>query len=136
MRGGRPVEAAASGWRPGQDQSVRVPANLPPPGTIVADKGLRSRALETELAGHGLVLIRPAYTNEPDPGIFPTWLRQLIESVSQSLKHPLGIEQPGAHRLDGLFTRIVQRLLALNTAIWHYWQTSADQKRSLIAYDH
>jgi hypothetical protein len=30
----------------------------------------------------------------------------------------------------------VQRLLALNDAIWHNWQTGAPVKRSLIAYDH
>jgi hypothetical protein len=116
---------------------LELPANVPPAGTtIVADKGLRSRALEAELAEHSLVLIRPAYANEPDPGIYPAWLRQRIESVNQSLKHPLGIEQPGAHRPDGLFTRIVQRLLALNAAIWHNWQTGANQKRSLISYGH
>jgi hypothetical protein len=116
---------------------MALPANVPPPGTtIVADKGLRSRALEAELAKHHLVLIRPAYANEPDPGIYPAWLRQRIESVNQSLKHPLGIEQPGAHRPDGLFTRIVQRLLALNAAIWHNWHTGTDQKRSLIGYGH
>jgi hypothetical protein len=36
----------------------------------------------------------------------------------------------------GLQARIVQRLLALNTAIWHNWQIGAPVKRSLIAYDH
>lgn len=114
---------------------LRLPANAPPSGTtIVADKGLRSRALETELADRGLVLIRPPYPDETDTGIFPSWLRQRIESVNQSLKHPLGIEQPGAHRPDGLFARIVQRLLALNAAIWHNWLTAAEQKRSLTAY--
>ena len=114
-----------------------IPANVPPPGTtIVSDKGLRSRTLETELAGRGLVLIRPAYPDEPDLGVFPAWLRQRIESVNQTLKHPLGIEQPGAHRPDGLFTRIVQRLLALNAAIWHNWLIGAERKRSLIAYGH
>ena len=116
---------------------LELSANVPPPGTtIVADKGLRSRALECELAARGLVLVRPAYRDESDLGVFPAWLRQRIESVNQSLKHPLGIEQPGAHRPDGLFTRIVQRLLALNAAIWHNWQTGASQKRSLIAYGH
>jgi hypothetical protein len=33
-------------------------------------------------------------------------------------------------------TRIVQRLLALNAAIWHKWTIGASVKRSLIAYDH
>ena len=35
-----------------------------------------------------------------------------------------------------LWARIVQRLLALNVAIWHNWQIGAPVKRSLIAYDH
>jgi hypothetical protein len=30
----------------------------------------------------------------------------------------------------------VQRLLALNAAIWHNWLIDAPVKRSLIAYDH
>ena len=36
----------------------------------------------------------------------------------------------------GLWARIVQRLLALNAAIWFNWQIGAPVKRSLIAYDH
>ncbi|HEY0688869.1 MAG TPA: IS982 family transposase, partial [Kribbella sp.] len=34
------------------------------------------------------------------------------------------------------WTRISQRILALNTAIWHNWLIGAPVKRSLIAYDH
>jgi hypothetical protein len=30
----------------------------------------------------------------------------------------------------------VQRLLALNAAIWHKWMIGAPVKRSLTAYDH
>jgi hypothetical protein len=30
----------------------------------------------------------------------------------------------------------VQRLLALNAAIWHNWMIGAPVKRSLTAYDH
>ena len=36
----------------------------------------------------------------------------------------------------GPWARIVQRLLALNAAIWHNWQIGAPVKRSLIGYDH
>ena len=36
----------------------------------------------------------------------------------------------------GLWARVVQRLLALNAAIWFNWQLGAPVKRSLIAYDH
>jgi hypothetical protein len=35
-----------------------------------------------------------------------------------------------------IWTRIVQRLLALNAVIWFNWLISAPVKRSLIAYDH
>jgi hypothetical protein len=36
----------------------------------------------------------------------------------------------------GPWARIVQRLLALNAAIWQNWQIGALVKRSLIGYDH
>jgi hypothetical protein len=35
-----------------------------------------------------------------------------------------------------LWARVVQRLLALNAAIWFNWMIEAPVKRSLIAYDH
>jgi hypothetical protein len=116
---------------------LTVPANRPAPGsTIVADKGFRSRVLAAEPEAPGLTLVREARANEADPGVYPKWFRQRVESVIQSLKGQLGIEHPGAHEPDGLFTRVIQRLLALNTAIWHNWQVGAAHKRSLIAYDH
>jgi Transposase DDE domain len=116
---------------------LTVPANRPRPGsTVLADKGFRSRKFESELREQDIVLVRPPYRNERDTGIYPQWLRQRIESVIESLKGQLGIEHPGAHKPEGVFTRIVQRLLALNTAIWHNWNTGAAHKRSLIAYDH
>ncbi|HEY7263477.1 MAG TPA: IS982 family transposase, partial [Trebonia sp.] len=37
---------------------------------------------------------------------------------------------------EGLYTRVTQRLLAMAACIWHNWATDADDKRSLIAYDH
>ncbi len=47
-----------------------------------------------------------------------------------------GLERHGGRVPAGLWARIVQRLLALNAAIWHNWQIGAPVKRSLIAYDH
>ena len=35
----------------------------------------------------------------------------------------------------GVYVRIAQRLLAMATAIWHNWATSAPVKRCLISYD-
>jgi hypothetical protein len=114
-----------------------VPANAPPAGTvIVTDKGLHGREFEADIAARHLVLVRPARSGESDNGLFPKWLRQRIESVNQSVKGQLGIEHPGAHEIDGLFARVIQRLLALNAAIWHNWAIGTPQKRSLIAYDH
>lgn len=111
--------------------------NRPLPGsTLVGDKGFRGRGFEAALLSKGLVMVRPACRDETDPGIFPAWLRQRVESVIGTLKGQLGIEHPGAHKPDGLFTRIVQRLLALNAALWHNWATGERHKRSLVAYDH
>lgn len=109
---------------------------MPPGTTAVADKGFRSKPFEAELLGRGVVLVRPAMRNEHDPGVFPAWFRNRVESVIDTLKGQLGIEHPGAHEPSGLFARVVQRILALNTAVWHNWITGAPIKRSLIAYDH
>jgi hypothetical protein len=51
-------------------------------------------------------------------------------------KNQLGLERHGGRVPPGLWTRVVQRLLALNTVIWHNWMIGAPVKRSLIAYDH
>jgi hypothetical protein len=109
---------------------------MPPGTTAVGDKGFRSRAFEAELLDQGVVLVRPAMRNEPDPGVFPAWFRNRVESVIDTLKDQLGIEHPGAHEPRGLYARVVQRILALNAAVWHNWTTDPPIKRSLIAYDH
>ena len=75
-------------------------------------------------------------SDEHDPGIFPNWLRQRVEAIIWTLKHQLGLEDHGGRVPAGLWARVVQRLLALNTAIWHNWQIGAPTKRSLLAYDH
>ena len=122
-------------------QAVRLMQQHPyttirPGSTAVGDKGFRSKPFEAELLEQGVVLVRPAMKNEHDPGVFPAWFRNRVESVIDTLKGQLGIEHPGAHEPSGLFARVVQRILALNTAVWHNWITGAPVKRSLIAYDH
>jgi hypothetical protein len=114
-----------------------VPANRPAPGTLlVGDKGFAGRDFQAVLASMDLTILRPARTDEPDPGIFPSWLRQRIEAIIWTLKHQLGLDHPGGRIPAGLWARVVQRLLALNAAIWFNWQIGAPVKRSLVAYDH
>jgi hypothetical protein len=112
-------------------------ANRPAPGTaVVTDKGLAGQETEAFFADLDLLLIRPARSDEPQPRPFPNWLRQRVEAIIWTLKHQLGLEHHGGRGPAGLWARVVQRLLALNTAIWHNWTIGAPVKRSLIAYDH
>ena len=119
---------------------IAVDPNLARSGQIlIADKGYRSVASEAELAHAGITLIRPAYkTEKPRPlQRFLRPFRQIIESVNQTLKAQLDLERHGARKPDGVWARIVQRLLALTAAIWHNENTNQPgPARSLIAYDH
>jgi hypothetical protein len=117
----------------------RQPANRPAPGTaIVTDKGLSGEGTEAFLARPdlGLTLIRPARKDETAPRYFPSWLRQRVEAIIWTPKSQLGLERHGGRVPAGLWARVIQRLLALNAAIWLNWQIGAPVKRSLIAYDH
>lgn len=106
--------------------------------TIIADKGYISAELDRYLAQRGVTLLRPSHRNRaPRPGehlLKP--IRQLIESVNDTLKGQLDLELHGARSIDGVSTRIAQRLLALTAAIWHNRTTGQPLTRSLIAYDH
>lgn len=117
----------------------RQPANRPAPGTaIVTDKGLSGEDTETFFAGPGLglALIRPARKDEKAPRYFPNWLRQRVEAIIWTLKNQLGLERHGGRTAEGIYARVAQRLLAMAACIWHNWLISAEDKRSLIAYDH
>jgi hypothetical protein len=63
-------------------------------------------------------------------------MRQWIESVNDTLKGQLDLEQYGGRTEAGVYARVAQRLLALAAAIWHNWAVGTSDKRSLIAYDH
>jgi hypothetical protein len=106
--------------------------------TIIADKGYVSAELDQFLARRGVTLLRPSYRNRtPRAGeqlLKP--IRQLIESVNDTLKGQLDLELHGGRSIDGVGARIAQRLLALTAAIWHNRATGQPITRSLIAYDH
>ena len=105
---------------------------------IIADKGYASAELDDYLHARGVELLRPAYRNRtPRPGqalLAP--IRQLIESVNDTLKGQLDLELHGGRSLAGVTARVAQRLLALTAAIWHNRATGQPITRSLIAYDH
>ena len=106
---------------------------------LIADKGYRSASFEADLNAAGIALIRPAAKTEPPrPGRqFLRPLRQIIESVNQTLKSQLGLERHHGRTRPGVAARILQRLLALTAAIWHNQTTQQPgPARSLIAYDH
>ena len=106
--------------------------------TVIGDKGYVSAELDAFLAERQVRLLRPSYRNRaPRPGtalLAP--IRQLIESVYDTLKGQLDLELHSGRSRTGVTARIDQRLLALTAAIWHNRATGQPVTRSLIAYDH
>ena len=105
---------------------------------LIADKNYYGREFEATLAEAGVELLRPARKGEaPRAGSeFFKPLRQVIESINDTFKGQLDLERHGGHTPAGVWVRIVQRVLALTTAIWHNDRTGQPIKRSLLAYDH
>lgn len=108
----------------------------PHPCVLIADKGFAGTGIQTATTATGHTLIRPALKTEPGHHDFPGWLRQRIEAIIWTLKNQLGLERHHARHPDSLWANLCQRVLALNTAIWHNWHTGQPVKRSLTAYDH
>ena len=109
---------------------------LPPDTILVGDKGFAGRAFNAHLRDLGIRLMRPDRRDEPRRHANLAPVRQRIESIFDTLKGQLSLEQHGGRTPAGVWIRVAQRLLALAAAIWHNWQTNAPDKRSLIAYDH
>ena len=109
-----------------------------PGQTLIGDKNHYGAAFEAALAGAGARLLRPARKGEPEragAGLFKP-LRQVIESVNETFKGQLDLEQHGGHTPEGVVVRVLQRILALTAAIWHNDRVGQPVKRSLVAYDH
>ena len=105
---------------------------------LITDKGFASRTLEASLSADGITLLRPSRKDEAARGGEPVLkkVRQLIESVNDTLKGQLDLEQHGGRTFEGIAVRVAQRVLALTAAVWFNFQTGQDIARSLIAYDH
>ena len=109
-----------------------------PGQVLIADKNYYGRDFEAALAGAGIELLRRARQGEPARagGQFFKPLRQTVESIFDTLKGQLDLERHGGHTPTGVVVRVLQRLLALTTAIWHNDHTGQPIRRSLLAYDH
>lgn len=107
--------------------------------TIIADKAYYGHRFEAGLDEAGIDLLRPTRKGEkkqrPGQRLFKP-LRQIIESVNDTLKGQLDLEHHGGRTPAGVCARIAQRLLALTAAIWHNDRAGAGVLRSLTAYDH
>lgn len=105
---------------------------------LISDKGFASKTFERSLSEQGVTLLRPARKKEIMRAGEPMLkkVRQLIESVNDTLKGQLDLEQHGARTAEGVSVRVAQRVLALAAAIWHNFRTGQPVSRSLTAYDH
>ena len=109
--------------------------------TVIADKGFAGKEFGALIAELGAIFLRPDRKDEKPRFGALGGIRQWIESIIDTVKGQLSLERHGAHTMNGLITRVCQRLLALAAGIWHNWQLWEDNSlehplRSLIAYDH
>jgi hypothetical protein len=142
---GLPVGVALAGAKTDERQVLlailaadRALVAARPGQTLITDKNYYGQGFEAELAGRGIRLLRPARKGEPEragASLFRP-LRQVIESINQTFKGQLDLERHGGHTPAGVVVRVLQRILALTTAIWHNDRTGQPTARSLVAYDH
>jgi hypothetical protein len=105
---------------------------------LISDKGFASKPFERDLAEQGIELLRPSRKKEKvrygEPMLKK--VRQLIESVNDTLKGQLDLEEHGGRTFERVAIRVAQRILAMAAGIWHNNKIGALVTRSLIAYDH
>jgi hypothetical protein len=103
---------------------------------ILADKGVAGRVFHQHLRELGAWLVRPDRKDRAAP-VRVAWRHAPVDRErGRHLKDQLGLERHGARTLGGVFVGVGQRLLALAAGIWFNWQLGAEDKRSLVAYDH
>ncbi len=108
---------------------------------ILADKGFSGQEFEETVAALDAQLIRPDRKGEKPRFGKLGRMRQWIESVYDTAKGQLSLEEHGGHIPDGVWARVCQRVLALAAGVWHNWLLwEAGQidtpSRHLTHYDH
>jgi hypothetical protein len=143
--GGLPVAFALTGAKAGEGQTLLqilaagpAPAGSQPGQTLIAGRHYYGTDFEAALAAPQVRLLRGARKGEPERAgsQFFNPLRQTIEPINQTFKAQLDLERHSGHTPAAVAVRVLQRILALTTAIWHNDHTGAPVHRSLTAYDH
>lgn len=108
---------------------------------IVGDKGFAGHEFERIVAGLDATFLRPDRRDETPRFGKLGGIRQWIESINDTLKGQLSLEDHGGHIPAGVWTRICQRILALAAGVWHSWTLWEHQLidtpgRHFTNYDH
>ena len=80
--------------------------------------------LRTGVAAHAWTL-EPVMIADLDTLLIALYVEltdRIIPFLGPARRGPAGLERHGGRTPAGLWARIVQRLLALNAAIWHNWK--------------
>ena len=75
---------------------------------LITGKGFAGRQIEADMAGHGITLLRPSRKDEQARYGEPLLksIRQLIESVNDTLKGQLDLEAHGGRTFEGVAVRV------------------------------
>ncbi|WUH90867.1 IS982 family transposase [Streptomyces sp. NBC_00433] len=112
--GGLPILFALTGAKADERETLRDMLDTAPDvtashrgQTIIGDKNYYGREFENDLTGRDLMLLRPARKGEPERAgahLFKP-LRQVIESINQTLKGQLDLERHGGRTPAGVTVR-------------------------------
>lgn len=108
---------------------------------VIGDKGFAGQEFEQIVAALDAQLIRPDRKGERKRFGSLGGIRQWIESIINTTKSQLSLEDHGGHIPEGVWARVCQRVLALAAGVWHNWLLWQAGKidtpgRHFTAYDH
>ncbi len=102
---------------------------------VIGDKGFAGAEFEQIVKQLAAGFLRPDRKDESYRHGDLGGIRQWIESIIETTKGKLSLERHGGRTLQGVWTRICQRVLALAIGVWNNWQLG-QPGRSFTAYDH